>query len=102
MGQTEVVPDVPQELERRFAAWIDRRIRSNMELDFREVTLEAVMNEFGCPNKKTLQKLLQRFDGLGVLEKGTAKNSTRKLAGRGYLKLKNLLPAPASPTQKQA
>lgn len=103
LGGTKTTPDVPPDLEIRFAQWIYKRIHADLELDFREIALESVMDEFGCPNKNTLQKLLARFEGLGVLEKKTsAKNSTRKLARDGYGKLKNLLPTPASPTAKKA
>lgn len=98
--KTYKTPDIMPKLEQSFARWIHGRIHSNLELDFREVELEKVMAEFGCPNINTLRKLLQRFESLGILAKKGAGNSTRKLTPDGYLKNKNLLPTTTSPTAK--
>lgn len=101
MGDVKPTPDVMPQLEKNFAAWIKKRANSEAGLDFREKSLERLMSEFGCPNLNTLRTLLQRFEGLGILEKrGSAGNSTRKLARGGYTKLCNLLPVSTSPTTK--
>lgn len=91
LGGDKTIPDIMPQLEKNFAAWIKKRANSEAGLDFREKSMEPLMSEFGCPNLNTLRTLLQRFEGLGILEKrGTAGNSTRKLARDGYTKIKEM------------
>lgn len=99
-----VTPDVPPEIERRFAVWIRGKIEGGTDLNVSENYLQGVMQEFGCNSKPLLRKLLQRFEGLGILERRNpyADNSTRRIAARGYSKLRAVSNSPtaASPTAK--